>query len=65
MDKKPKSLKKDTSYEEMQQNLRISTKQALIIFLIVLLIGLISFSIVGPEQWYLLTLAVAPFVTLI
>ena len=65
MDKKPKSLKKDTSYEEMEKQLNISTKQTLIIFLIVLIIGIISFVIVGPEQWYLLTLAAAPFVSLI
>lgn len=61
---KPRTLypaKKD----EISEQLRISTKQALIIFLIVLIIGIISFVIVGPEQWYLLTLAVAPFVTLI
>lgn len=62
MDKKPKSLKRDTSYDELQQNLRISTKQAMVIFFIVLIIGIISFVIVGPEQRYLLTLAVAPLI---
>ena len=53
MNKKPRTLypkKKD----EIEQQLRISTKQALIILLIVLIIGIISFAIVGPEQWYLL-----------